>query len=342
MLVRGRVLRDRGISPSTPDDSRWTNLRNTWRRLASAEVPYAQVEVQFRRSAAEVVADDEGHFQAVLSVEDPPTGDQLWYPAELRLQRPRAEQPVVERTLVMVPKAHADFGVISDVDDTIVRSDVARTALMAGRVLFGNAHTRSPFPGVAPFFRALHRGAAGDTSRPVFYVSSSPWNLYDVLLHVLELRQIPIGPLELRDWGSLRQELRRDRHREHKLQAIRRIFQMFPSLPFILIGDSGQQDPETYLDLIHEFPDRVLSVYIRNLKRDPLRAAAIRDLADEVESAGSSLVLADDTLAAARHAVGNGWIAPEALDQITGDSEVDRWRTGAHKRERTAIIDDHA
>jgi phosphatidate phosphatase APP1 len=117
---------------------------------------------------------------------------------------------------------------------------------------------------------------------------------------------------------------------------------MFPSLPFILIGDSGQQDPETYRDLIHEFPDRVLSVYIRNLKRDPLRAVAIRDLADEVESAGSSLVLADDTLAAARHAVGNGWIAPDALDHIAGDSEVDRWRTVAHQRERTAVIDDHA
>ncbi len=317
-------------------------MRNTWRRLASAEVPNAEVEVRFRRAVTEVVADDEGHFRTLLPVDDPPSQDRLWHSAQLTLRQPESATPVVEETLVMVPKVQADFGIISDIDDTIVRSDVARTALMVGRVLFGNAHTRLAFPGVAPFFRALQRGVGDDATRPVFYVSSSPWNLYDVLLHFLELRQIPIGPLELRDWGSLRQELRRDRHREHKLQAIRRIFQMFPSLPFVLIGDSGQQDPETYRDLIHEFPDRVLSVYIRNLKRDPLRAVAIRNLADEVESAGSSLVLADDTLAAARHAVGNGWIAPQALDQIAGDSEVDRWRTSAHQRERTAVIDDHA
>ncbi len=317
-------------------------MRNTWRRLASAEVPHAEVEVRFRRSAKEVVADDEGHFRTFLSVHDPAPQDQLWQSAELTLRYPSAATPVVEQTLVMVPKTHADFGIISDIDDTIVRSDVARTALTVGRVLFGNAHTRLPFPGVAPFFRALQRGVTGDALRPVFYVSSSPWNLYDVLLHFLELREIPIGPLELRDWGSLRQELRRDRHRKHKLQAIRRIFQMFPSMPFILIGDSGQQDPETYRDLIHEFPDRVLSVYIRNLKRDPLRAVAIRELADQVESAGSSLVLADDTLAAARHAVGNGWIVAGTLEEIAGDSEVDRWRTGAHRRERTAVVDDHA
>ncbi len=79
-------------------------------------------------------------------------------------------------------------------------------------------------------------------------------------------------------------------------------------MPFILIGDSGQRDPEIYRALLHDHPGRIPAIYIRNVSSDPERTKAIRTLAAEVTEAGSSLVLADDTLAAARHAAEHGWI----------------------------------
>ena len=70
---------------------------------------------------------------------------------------------------------------ISDIDDTIVRTGATSLLMMLRVVLLSNAHTRLPFQGVAAFYGALARGASGQDSNPLFYVSSSPWNLYDVL-----------------------------------------------------------------------------------------------------------------------------------------------------------------
>jgi phosphatidate phosphatase APP1 len=190
---------------------------------------------------------------------------------------------------------------------------------MIADVAFGSAHTRAPFPGVAAFFRALHAGT-GPEPNPVFYVSNGPWNLYDVFEHFLELRGIPPGPVELRDWGAPWREVRRVGRYEHKLESIRRIFRTLPELPFILIGDSGEDDPEIYRDLVREYPARILAVYIRDVSRNPLRRIEIANLAEEVSSAGSALVLAEDTLAAARHAADHEWIDPAAVHDVAAES----------------------
>src|SRR6185436_18710596 len=105
-----------------------------------------------------------------------------------------------------------------------------------------------------------------------------------------------------RDWGVSSVDPGEGGHAGHKTRHIQTILELYPTLPFILVGDSGQEDPEIYHQAVHDHPDRVLAVYIRNVNRRPERIEAIRTLAAEVEKAGSTLILADDTLAAARHA----------------------------------------
>ena len=135
-----------------------------------------------------------------------------------------------------------------------------------------------------------------------------------------------MGPLLLRDWdlGKLN-----ERHARHKGVVIREIFDTYPELPFLLVGDSGQEDPEIYADLVRDHPGRVHAVYIRNVSANPERSERIRALAHEVAEAGSTLVLADDTVAVARHAAMHGWIASDALDEIGGEKRDDEGATGA-------------
>jgi phosphatidate phosphatase APP1 len=224
--------------------------------------------------------------------------------------------------LAMVPPRDAAFGVISDLDDTVIQSHVTNF-LRAARTLFlGNARTRLPFPGVAAFYQALHAGT-GTARNPLYYVSSSPWNLFSLLTEFLDLQGVPIGPLMLRDWDLGRQLIASDRHQSHKGAIIREIVALHPALPFILIGDSGQQDPEIYKAIVEEFPDRVLAVYIRNIQRSPERVAAVNALADQIRIARSTLVLADDTLHAARHAAAHGWITEESLASIGQEKHAD-------------------
>ena len=319
VFVRGRVIEDKGVGRADPADPWWRNLVRTYRRMQSDEVPGARVAVRLHGTDTEAQADSDGYFHTWLVPSVPPPLERSWHDAKVELVDPPSDRaPAVAP--VLVPHAVSRFGVVSDVDDTVIRADVARLARMVTDVAFGSAHTRTPFPGVAAFFRALHRGT-GAAVNPVFYVSNGPWNLYDLFVHFLELQGIPLGPVELRDWGPPWREIRRIGRREHKTESIRRILQTFPDLPFLLIGDSGEEDPEIYRDLVREFPHRVPAVYIRDVSPDPLRKSAVEALADEVSAAGSSLVLAGDTLAAARHAADHGWIEPAAVDVVAADRD---------------------
>jgi phosphatidate phosphatase APP1 len=227
---------------------------------------------------------------------------------------------------VLVPSTRAELGVVSDMDDTVLQSEITSFVRAARLMLLENARTRLPFPGVAAFYRALERGHTGVRANPIFYVSNSPWNLHDVIADFLDAQQIPVGPMLLRDWDIGREMLGT---REYKLTQIREILATYPTLPFILVGDSGQQDPEIYQTLVREFPGRILAIYIRNVSPHPERSQSIRALAEEVSAAGSTLLLADDTLTAARHAAAHGWISEDALSEIVVEKHADEGATDA-------------
>ena len=137
------------------------------------------------------------------------------------------------------------MGIISDVDDTVISTNVPDKLKMILTVTLLNEHTRKPLEGVAAFYRALQKGKTGNEDNPIFYVSSSPWNLYTLMLEFLKVQQIPIGPLFLRDFGDHLIFSLQDRH-SHKISNIKKILDTFRHLPFVLIGDSGEQDPEIY------------------------------------------------------------------------------------------------
>lgn len=320
LYLKGRVREKRGITPPSETDSWWKNLVNMYKRLASYEVPRARLLARFQGAEQEIIADEEGMFEVWIDPSRPIASDQMWQAVELELVEPLSawqEETVRATGHVFIPPTDARYGVISDIDDTIIQSDVGNFLQMLHTVLFSNARTRLPLPGAAAFYRALHADPEGETYRPIFYVSNGPWNLYDFLVDFFELNDIPGGPvLLLRNWGIYRDEFLPTRQREHKLELTRQILDMYPDLPFLLIGDSGEADPEIYHELVHHYRERILAVYIRNVDHDPERAAAIRALADEVLEAGSELILADDSLSMARHAAEHGWIARETLPEI--------------------------
>ena len=325
-FILGRVLEDRGIAAATEQDSLWDNFKSTWKRFRSGEV--ADAELRVTSAAApdfgrRLKADEEGHIAQWLELPGIalPAADAAHLPdedhvltLELELIHPKRTPPVRAEASVLIPPADAQFGVISDVDDTVLQTGATSLRSLAKQVLFGNAYTRLPFEGVAAFYEALGRGSAG-TRNPLFYVSSSPWNLYDVLTEFMALNQIPLGPILLRDWGVSATELLPTTHGEHKRAAIRQILETYPRLPFILIGDSGQEDPEIYHEVVHDFPGRILGIYIRDVA-DAERRESVQKLARKLKADGSTLMLTQDTAAAAEHALAQGWTTADAAAEV--------------------------
>ena len=319
LLIKGRVLEDESLTPAGEGDTAWDNLRNTWKRFESDEIRGARVRVRFGEAAGvvkEAVTDEEGFFELWLPVSLPEEHNYLQEVALELLEPLRPKQTEVHfQTEVVVPHQRARFGVISDVDDTVLQTGATDLLSAAKKTFLGNARTRLPFEGVAGFYKALHQGTDGNTN-PLFYVSSSPWNLYDVLVEFFELNDIPLGPLMLRDWGLTPDELLPTSHGAHKLGAIQKILSTYPHLPFILIGDSGQEDPEIYHEIVHTHPDRILGIYIRDVSEEAGRKEAVQALAKEVARDNAELVLVPDTVSAAEHAAARGWIAGDTISQV--------------------------
>jgi phosphatidate phosphatase APP1 len=318
LFLRGRVLERAGITSSGKDDTVLQNVGNMARRFASDEVAGARVLATHGELRAETVADAEGFFDVRLELPEPLPGRTGWHPVDLELLHPPCPsgERVISTGQVLVP-SDAQFGVISDIDDTVVRSHATSILKMAWIVVANNAHARLPFEGVSAFYEALRRGAQGGAYNPIFYVSSSPWNIYDVLEDFLDVHNVPEGPLFLKDWSPTVL----GKHHDHKLGIIRTLLATYPGLPFVLIGDSGEQDPEIYHQVVREHPGRIRGVYIRDVTSDE-RDAEVRAIAADVRRLGSDMVLVQDTAAAAEHAAEAGLIAPDAVPAVRARSSA--------------------
>ncbi len=312
LIISGRVLADPPIGRSSDQDSWWHNLHASVRRLQSGEVPAARVVAAIDGDSAEAITDRDGYFRTRLRPRRLPH-DREWHRVHVRV----ADEPGIEgEGWALVPAGSARLGLISDLDDTVVRSDIGSLFRMFRTVLLTNARTRLPFPGVARFYAALRAGVHGGDRNPLFYVSSGPWNLYEMLVEFMEHHGIPDGPLVLRDWGFTEEGFPIGGHANHKLSHLRHILTRYPELPFLLLGDSGQQDPEVYRTIALEHPGRIPAVYIRDVATSPARRAAVRALAEELRNVGTDLVVAQDTIAAAAHAAERGWIRSDAVEEV--------------------------
>ena len=323
LLVHGRALRDEGLGAPNPDDARWRNLMATVRRADADPISHAAVRVHAGRNTHDFVSDDEGFFQGWMSASELPAVDD-WVPITAELLSPVPDPGSIRaQARVLFPASDPGLLIISDIDDTVLQSRATNLLAALSMVMLENAHTRLPFPGVAAFYRALRAGSSGTARNPTFYVSSSPWNLYDVITRFLELQEIPHGPLMLRDVDLNLGALSGRGHHSHKREMIRRVLTTYPTSPAVLIGDSGQQDPEIYRDVVDEFKGRIRAVYIRDVSGRPERSRIIRQLAEEVLQAGSTLLLTPDTVSAASHAVELGLINPASLAEIGEEKRSD-------------------
>ncbi len=341
--LRGRVLEAVEFPPWLPEDRGFANFRHMWRRFNSNELPGAEVRATWGSSTVTGVTDDEGYFELSLalpevepiagspaSATNEPTcphaasgGD--WHEAEVEvIAAPlRGFLPVRARTEILIPNAAADFGVISDVDDTVLQSYVTRKLRMLRATLFGSPFTRQPFAGTTEFFAALVAGLSGEARNPVFYVSKSPWNLYGFLNAFLERQGLPRGPLLLRDIG-----LHEKPSLDSKTQSIERLLTTYAKLRFVLIGDSGEHDADIYLSVAGRWPGRILGIYIRNLG---VSEATRQRVLGEAAQLGTSFTFVSHAREALEHARAAGLAAAtEPLDLETQS------RMGGTKSARTA------
>jgi phosphatidate phosphatase APP1 len=309
----GRVMSEKPLGGPGDDDNWWDNLLNTYRRFESDEVPDVPLRLQFRGAQLEVRADSEGYYTATFDTATTPS-DELWENAVVSL----ADGTLTTPQPVLQVADGPGIGVISDIDDTVLHSGVTDWKTAAQLTFLHNARTRKPLAGVARFYQALQAGPDGAGRTPIFYVSSSPWNLYELLEDFMELNAIPAGPIFLRDLGLDTGKFIKTPGHGHKLERASQLIERFPQLRWVLLGDSGQADAELYAEAAQRFGDRIAAIYIRDVDPDADSAfdAGVDSHIERVAGTKVPMLRASDSLAMAEHAASLSLIAADTLASI--------------------------
>lgn len=275
--VVGRVLI---VPPRRRGGGEFSSVRG-WRSFASIPIGFAQVSIVVEGVEHEVVADRGGVIDTVI----PATLSPGWQSVHMSVEGGAA---VESRVFVVAPDVR--FGVVSDVDDTVMVTALPRPLLAAWNSFVVDEHARQPVPGMAVLLERLVREHPG---APLVYLSTGAWNVAPTLSRFLGRHLFPPGAILLTDWGPTHDRWFRS-GRDHKLSNLRRLAQEFPDVQWLLVGDDGQHDDAVYTAFAGEFPHNVRAVAIRRLSPTEAVLAGGRTHVDDHSAAAVPWVTEDD------------------------------------------------
>jgi phosphatidate phosphatase APP1 len=278
VTVGGRVLE------SSPEHDAAPLTKNV-RRLTTRGVEGAEVKVSFAGQTRVATSGEDGQFEVSFPAAAPSP-----FPAGLQPVRAVAADATGEGKVEIVSDATA-FLVVSDFDDTIAVSNVQSKRGLIKAALLSDEESQPVVEGMAAFYGCLREGA--EPAPGFAIVSGSPVEFGPRLEAFLAKGDFPFAALHLRKLSS--KTLSR-----FKQPVLRALLSRFPQR-FVFVGDSGEQDPETYAQIRQEFPGRVAAVFIRDVGKsaDPVRF--------------KDMVLFKTAADAAKDAAAKGLLKPECL-----------------------------
>lgn len=279
IVLRGRVLTRRAreaVEELEEDPTLWTNFKSMIALFNTREI----ADVRITCDALETLSDEEGYFELALPR---PSGQSGWSAHKVCF----GESEDMAELTALIPSPEAEFGIISDIDDTLIKTDAWSLRRNLWNSLTGNAQSRLVFPDAVSLISKLHA-----ERNPVYYVSSSPWNLHGFLGEIFERAGLVRGPKFLRDLGISDRQFITGTHGEHKGNAIDEILASNPNLSFILLGDTGQYDAHVYHNAILRHPGRIKQIILR--APNPNLSKSNQIWIDKIKALGTPLFIGED------------------------------------------------
>lgn len=312
LYVKGRALEDENIDLSKKGF--FNLIWNTYKRFKTDLVINTPLLLILSNGKKiETTTDDQGYYLVDKTVDDlSPIIDEngcLHYEISFTLNFPgrKIQSNNLFKGEVFIPAEAAKFGVISDVDDTIIQTGVTSRFKwqVVKNTIFKRAEKRIPLEGAADFYQKLKNGKSGNDNNPIFYVSHSPWNLYRYLEVFLEKNNFPKGPILLRDFvNPLAKKYKPEKPQKQK--EIINILKTYPEMPFILIGDSGEHDSDIYIEIAEAYPERIHAIYMRSVN-SAQKMFRVKGLFENYKTV--PVLMVENSNAAIEHARQMGFIA---------------------------------
>lgn len=267
--IEGRVIEAEKPSQAAESDTWWRNLWRNFRLMKNSEREDVALTLKVGSFEASVTSDEEGYFRLTATPAQPLAPG--WHAVTAQGKRAQGEG-----RLLIVPKTNT-LGLISDIDDTVMMSEVPDKKKLLENTFLKNPQQRQAFPGTADFYRRLLAQNAEPRAAPMFYVSASPRQLAGNIAAFLTQNNFPQGVLVTKQISGDGRDPLRDQ-KAYKLAKIEAILTALPWVKFVLAGDDGELDPETYQAIKEKYPQRVEAIYIRKVSPDSKRVVYPRQL----------------------------------------------------------------
>lgn len=318
IYIKGAVFKDFSQIPPEEDDSIFKNIRRMIKRFTTKPLKNMKVKVRFYSKEMELTTDKTGIFETKMDILGLNIPKRRWHSYEaLVVNVPENQQKVFSGEILLSDFKESNYAVISDIDDTFLISHSKNTLKKVELMFFRNALTRKAFEGITALYQAFNIGQDEKGFNPLFYVSSSEWNLYDLLDEFCTYNDIPKGAFLLREMytkGYRFWKSGKGNH-NHKLDKIHKIITTYPDMKFILVGDSGQADTKIYSEIVNEYKDRILMIYIRNVS-SKRRIKKLEKYCNENKVSESQIFFGRRSLDLAKHAYNNGLISKHQFENV--------------------------
>ncbi len=167
------------------------------------------------------------------------------------------------------------LSIISDIDDTVKITGIPEGEEVVLRNTFFRDFTATPC------MAEMYAGFGENTA--FHYVSGGPWQMYGPLveflfsesagfphgsIHMKNVRTNPFEKESYQDIWTLVANGSQQATFDQKISQITTLLNRFPGRDFVLIGDSGEKDPEVFRKIRQEFPSQIREIIIRVVTDD--------------------------------------------------------------------------
>ncbi len=252
-LISGVILQK---SPSVYSRkvSRLKNLIKVAKSYFTPVARHLPIEIIFDNQVFEAKTSARGSFSLLVKYQSPKE-------PEIRKANDGKPLKLVQNYPVVMDQTNGDFDVISDIDDTILRSYSSDALRRIKTLALVSPYKRK----VIGYTRLLFKHFSKQKAR-VFYVSKSESNLFNLLTSYIRFNGFPQGTLFLTSYLNLFTLFNPKKGRDYKINYIRFIIRNSGKKHFYLLGDDGQRDMEIYLSVAREFPGRIANIFIRQTR----------------------------------------------------------------------------
>jgi phosphatidate phosphatase APP1 len=298
IILFGHVFRKNSPDHYSLEGRKWGHARSVLRMFNIRTLGNVEVTLRFKDVNISTKTLDDGYFRFSVPYNLPLESG--WHSYSVSLMYGAGELRAEGEFLKPFP---GNYGLISDIDDTFLISHSNNIFKKIYLLLTRNINKRKFFEGVVEHYRLLGKAGRkrGEDHNAFFYVSSSEWNLYNLIslfteLHdfpkaVIKLKKIKMGLPDFLFTGS--------GNHDHKFYKIKHLLEFYPQLRFVLLGDDSQQDPYIYERIVKIFPQNIAAMYIRQSTGSPKRK--VTAILDNVTDLGVATCYYYGTRAAIDH-----------------------------------------